>query len=379
MGQYTPNKNLYMADPIEDAKQTFNVKTMLNDNFEKIDTSLGQLDTDLAALKTGTLPSTAGSVTDTHIGDRAVDQALTPTGNTGKYTQFLSWFANMIKSITGKANWWEKPVKTLQQLSDEKANLSGATFTGTIQSNHTYAFVSKYPNRLSWVMHHQTEGNALVFAPSGTVNGEDWNWDRGVQIYDNGSMRIGSETFHHTGNHNSTGDPHTQYLRRYTENLSDNADINTLPTDVGNRMYDVYKGKNRPPGGHDFIYLTSMKHSRDPLRWEFQIANDFHGFGMFTRVKTSTGWQPWKLPGSHRLKIAKWTKDTAKGVYKEVQYKRPNDTVYMRTLLSNPDANGNYQTMKYEYYDEAGTTVTTTETWSLKYDTDGEVYEMNPV
>lgn len=37
MGTYTPNKGLYKADPIADAKQTFNITTMLNDNWDKLD------------------------------------------------------------------------------------------------------------------------------------------------------------------------------------------------------------------------------------------------------------------------------------------------------------------------------------------------------
>lgn len=37
MGSYTPNKGLYKADPIADAKETFNITKMLNDNWDKLD------------------------------------------------------------------------------------------------------------------------------------------------------------------------------------------------------------------------------------------------------------------------------------------------------------------------------------------------------
>lgn len=37
MGSYTKNMNLYKADPVADAKDTFNIKKMLNDNWDKID------------------------------------------------------------------------------------------------------------------------------------------------------------------------------------------------------------------------------------------------------------------------------------------------------------------------------------------------------
>ena len=37
MGSYTKNMNLYKADPVADANKTFNITTMLNDNWDKID------------------------------------------------------------------------------------------------------------------------------------------------------------------------------------------------------------------------------------------------------------------------------------------------------------------------------------------------------
>lgn len=37
MGSYTPNLNLLMKDPVADGADTFNISTMLNDNWDKID------------------------------------------------------------------------------------------------------------------------------------------------------------------------------------------------------------------------------------------------------------------------------------------------------------------------------------------------------
>lgn len=37
LGSYTKNMNLYKADPVADANKTFNITTMLNDNWDKID------------------------------------------------------------------------------------------------------------------------------------------------------------------------------------------------------------------------------------------------------------------------------------------------------------------------------------------------------
>jgi hypothetical protein len=40
MGEYTPNINLYKPNPITDANDTFNIETILNENWDKIDTSI---------------------------------------------------------------------------------------------------------------------------------------------------------------------------------------------------------------------------------------------------------------------------------------------------------------------------------------------------
>lgn len=43
MGSYTPNKGLYKADPIADAKDTFNITKMLNDNWDKLDADVQEM------------------------------------------------------------------------------------------------------------------------------------------------------------------------------------------------------------------------------------------------------------------------------------------------------------------------------------------------
>jgi len=56
-----------------------------------------------------------------------IDTALTPTADPaqvptsngpGKLVQWVSWLANRIKAITGKANWWEAPAKSIQEIWD---------------------------------------------------------------------------------------------------------------------------------------------------------------------------------------------------------------------------------------------------------------------
>ena len=63
----------------------------------------------------------------------------------------------------------------------------------------------------------------------------------------------------------------------------------------------------------------------------------------------------------------------ANGIYTVVDYKRADGTLYMKSTLSNPDANSNYQTDTWQFFDVAGTTVILTVTWTLTYDADGNV------
>ena len=60
-------------------------------------------------------------------------------------------------------------------------------------------------------------------------------------------------------------------------------------------------------------------------------------------------------------------------VYTVVDFKRADTTLYLKSTLSNPDANGYYQTDTIKEYDSAGTTVIKTTVWTLTYDADGYI------
>ncbi|GAA0389512.1 phage tail protein [Paenibacillus motobuensis] len=70
MASNTPNLNLLKKDPVTDGDDTFNIKTMLNDNWDKIDAAMGQVDIPDASLtvKGKVLLSSA---TDSGVEDRA--------------------------------------------------------------------------------------------------------------------------------------------------------------------------------------------------------------------------------------------------------------------------------------------------------------------
>jgi hypothetical protein len=72
-----------------------------------------------------------------------------PTGNTGKLSEILNWFAYQIKAITGAQNWYDYPAVTLEQLQrdfnrilvqlevDGRAPGSSGSFLDTLDGSTT--------------------------------------------------------------------------------------------------------------------------------------------------------------------------------------------------------------------------------------------------
>ena len=83
----------------------------------------------------------AGEITDANIGNRTIDQGIAATvSNTGTITQLFSFLAKAIKGITGKANWYDAPVKTLEGLNTDVSNHAGnSTIHVTAQDKTNWA------------------------------------------------------------------------------------------------------------------------------------------------------------------------------------------------------------------------------------------------
>ncbi len=75
-----------------------------------------------------------GNIEAIELGTRTLDPSQAPSGNTGTLRQFLDWFANRIKAITGGTNWWDNPATTLaaaKQHIDATTGIHGATSSAT--------------------------------------------------------------------------------------------------------------------------------------------------------------------------------------------------------------------------------------------------------
>ncbi|MEJ8306596.1 pyocin knob domain-containing protein [Saccharibacillus sacchari] len=51
MSSKTPNINLHKADKVADADQTFNIDTLLNENWDKLDTAIGEMRTEIGEIE----------------------------------------------------------------------------------------------------------------------------------------------------------------------------------------------------------------------------------------------------------------------------------------------------------------------------------------
>ncbi|WP_138756541.1 hypothetical protein [Paenibacillus sinopodophylli] len=80
-----------------------------------------------------TAAGTAGSATDTVIGNRTIDDTVTAATGADTPTRLWSKLANMIKAITGKAIWYIPPVKSIEQLNKDLNDVAGAR-TGVLQN-----------------------------------------------------------------------------------------------------------------------------------------------------------------------------------------------------------------------------------------------------
>ena len=74
-----------------------------------------------------------GNINAIETGSRTIDPAQSPSGNSGSLRQWLDWFPNMIKKITGKTNWYDTPDTTLAAAKThiDATTVHGATNAAT--------------------------------------------------------------------------------------------------------------------------------------------------------------------------------------------------------------------------------------------------------
>ena len=88
MAKYTPNLNLYEIEPETDGAMTFNIDTMLNDNFDKIDTAVaGKADAnDMIPIARGGTGATTAEQALTNLGAVPASRTVNGRALTGNIT-----------------------------------------------------------------------------------------------------------------------------------------------------------------------------------------------------------------------------------------------------------------------------------------------------
>ncbi|WP_213950370.1 hypothetical protein [Tepidanaerobacter syntrophicus] len=61
------------------------------------------------------------------------------------------------------------------------------------------------------------------------------------------------------------------------------------------------------------------------------------------------------------------------GIFTVVEYRRKDDTIYMKSTVSDADEEGNYQIDTWEFFDTDGITLLDTVIWNISYDKDGDI------
>ncbi|HWO57697.1 MAG TPA: tail fiber domain-containing protein [bacterium] len=123
------------------------------------------------AAQVGAIANSAGSVTDTLIGNRTADPSLVPTGNTGTLTSFLSWFANRVKAVTGTTNWYDAPPTTLAATNTHinatnNPHATTAAQVGAMATSHPANAITGFGSSAQALGSSQSPGTATTVSRS---------------------------------------------------------------------------------------------------------------------------------------------------------------------------------------------------------------------
>ncbi|GGJ68303.1 phage-related tail fiber protein [Anoxybacillus voinovskiensis] len=132
MASNTPRLGLYKKDPIADANDTFNIQTMLNDNWDKIDGKVAILGPDGKILSEQLPQQSLPSASTTQAGIVQLNDTLTSTSTTQAAT------ANAVKQVNDAvvAHSAETATKftninlNIIDMAVELETLKGATLNG---------------------------------------------------------------------------------------------------------------------------------------------------------------------------------------------------------------------------------------------------------
>lgn len=255
-----------------------------------------------------------GSITDAKLGNRTVDQATqTAYSNNGALTQILSWFAKVLRGITGKANWHDAPDITL---AATKAHVD----TTSIHV-HTDEFLVDDPLTV------MPEGistfllNSTTVVPWRDAVGLTGSFFGMVETIKFGNYAIQRVTFYTTTDASTKGTYQRENHNNSWRSWKKVAYENELTSDKVNRLTDNAFPESAPisdyPRGYTLFYngnsvnswlgytvgytsVETMRVSNAGASWGVQRATYFGSAGAYEvwqrSISTNTvgaAWHPW--------------------------------------------------------------------------------------
>ncbi|WP_105614363.1 hypothetical protein [Vallitalea okinawensis] len=164
MGSNTNNLNLYKASPVEDANDTFNIETMLNENWDKVDDTVGNK----VDLQTTQKDNLVGAINEVKT---KADEAF--QAGVDRKTEVVDAL-NSKKTITAStiADLWSALVQKIRDIKEGSGNalkvdvLNGKTFTnndgteytGTMPNNGTVTITPGTMNKTISQGYHNGSG-----------------------------------------------------------------------------------------------------------------------------------------------------------------------------------------------------------------------------
>ncbi|MDD9266045.1 hypothetical protein ACFPES_03265 [Paenibacillus sp. GCM10023248] len=95
-------------------------------------------------------------------------------------------------------NKMEQGIYDAHVTADGALQRTGGTMTGLLRNTTNSPLVSKMSGYKSWIIHHPS-ANSFIFAPSATVDGEDWDWPKNIIFNENGTIQAGQNSVWDTG------------------------------------------------------------------------------------------------------------------------------------------------------------------------------------
>lgn len=177
MASNTPNLNLLKKDPLTDGNETFNIQTMMNDNWDKIDTAVKKVQDDVANIDP--------DIPDASTTQKGIVQLSSATNSA---SETLAATAKAVKTVadaslpkTGGTVSGNLTVSGTEVVNGVLTASVGISSFGRIISKADISYVAKRAGARSFA-HHISDASDYYLVPSNTADSDDYDFSKGMLI-----------------------------------------------------------------------------------------------------------------------------------------------------------------------------------------------------